>query len=152
MIFENAMSGRWRGPNGVEVPEHRHVQAEAALVGPARDARTSSLRDPIRGEGALGVSSGVGYRSASPYTDDEEANTHLRPVAGRRLEDALRREHVPADVQRKDVAEAPHSCLRREVENTVEPGEVELRLREVEPPHVRGRERCPPSAGRRSSR
>ena len=58
--------------------------------------------------------------------------------AGRRgrLEDPLAREHVPLDVEREDVPEAAHSRLPGEMEDTVPAREVELVVREVEPPHV----------------
>ena len=63
-----------------------------------------------------------------------EDDTHA--VAGRRLEHALRGEHVAAQVEREDVAEAPHPRLAGEVEDAVEPAEVELVLGQVEPEHV----------------
>jgi hypothetical protein len=44
----------------------------------------------------------------------------------------VRREHVPADVDGKHVAEAAHPGLRREMEDTVDAVEVERLLCEVE--------------------
>ncbi len=48
----------------------------------------------------------------------------------------MRREQVPADVDREDVAEAAHARLRGEVEDAVDAVEIECILREVEPPDV----------------
>ena len=56
----------------------------------------------------------------------------LDAVARGGLEDPLRREHVPAEVEREDVAEAPHARLPREVEDAVEAAEVERVLGEVD--------------------
>ena len=56
----------------------------------------------------------------------------LDAVARGRLEDALRREHVPAQVEREDVAEAAHAGLPGEVEDAVEAREVELVLGQVD--------------------
>ena len=50
----------------------------------------------------------------------------MTPVARGGLEDALRGEHVVAQVEREHVAEAAHAGLRREVEDAVEAREVEL--------------------------
>ena len=57
-------------------------------------------------------------------------------VPGRRLEHTLRREDVPLDVEREDVAEAPHPGLAGKVEDAVEPEEVDLVDGEVDAANV----------------
>ncbi len=52
------------------------------------------------------------------------------------LEDALRRDQVPADVERKDLAEAPDTRLRREMEDPVDAIEREWLGGEIEAAHV----------------
>ena len=54
-------------------------------------------------------------------------------VARRRLEEALRGEHVALEVRLEDVAEAPHARLARQVEDAVDAREVDRVAREVEP-------------------
>src|SRR5258707_3107285 len=45
-------------------------------------------------------------------------------------------EKVPPDIERKDVSEAAHTRLAREVEDAVDPVQVERLLREVEAKNV----------------
>ena len=60
---------------------------------------------------------------------EDDANA----VAGRRLEEALRGEHVALEVRLEHVAEAAHARLTGEVEDPVEAGEVDRIAGEVEP-------------------
>ena len=82
-----------------------------------------------RGSDVLGgrVRLGLAVDRRRRREDDADA------VARRRLEEALRGEHVPLEVGLEDVAEAAHARLPREVEDAVEPGEVDRVAREVEP-------------------
>src|SRR5207302_8790730 len=59
------------------------------------------------------------------------------PGTGRRLEDLLAREQVAADVEREVAPPARADArLPGEVKDTVEPGEVEPAVREVDPPEL----------------
>ena len=53
-----------------------------------------------------------------------------------RLEDPLRRDQVPANVEREDVAEAADARLRREMEDPVDAGEIERLLGQIDAAHV----------------
>ena len=91
---------------------------------------------PYGETGAGGVSSGVGYRSASPYTDDDEAKTTRTPSRAAASNTRCEASTLSLDVEREDVAEAAHARLAGEVEDAVEAREVELVHGQVEPPHV----------------
>ena len=126
------MSGRCLRPERVEVAEHDAVEPELAPVRRG-EMLAGELRDPVRRERlrrrVLGrrVALGGAVDRRRRGEDDPDA------VARGRLEHALRREHVPAQVEREDVAEAPDARLPGEMEDAVEAGEVELVLGEVEP-------------------
>ena len=60
----------------------------------------------------------------------------MRRSARSRLEQALGGEHIVAHVVREDVAEAAHARLRGEMEDTVEAGQVENVVGQVEPQHL----------------
>jgi hypothetical protein len=96
----------------------------------------AELRDPVRRDGArLAVlARRIALRLAvdGRRRRDDDANARGRA----RFEDALRREQVPPDVDRKDVAEAAHARLRREMEDAVDAVEVELLVGEVDAQHL----------------
>ena len=85
-----------------------------------------------RGCGVLGrrIRLGVAVDGRRRGEDDAHAGLH----AG--LEDALRRDQVPANVEREDLAEAPDARLRGEMEDAVDAVEVEWLLGEIEAAHV----------------
>ena len=93
----------------------------------------SELRDPVRRDRARGdalrgrVLLGLAVDRRGGSEDDAYA------VARGRLEEALRREQVAVEVGLEDIAEAPHARLAREVEDAVDPPEVDRVAREVEP-------------------
>ena len=100
------------------------VGALLSLAGELRDAvgRTRPRH------GLLG--SGIALGCAVNRRGRREDDTHL--VARGGLEHALRGEHVAAQVEREDVAEAAHAGLARQMEQAVQAREVQLVLGEVD--------------------
>ena len=97
---------------------------------------TGELRDPVRRDRRRHhvLRRRIDLRVAVDRGRRGEHDTH--GGAARRREDALAREYVLANVEREHVAEAAHAGLGGEVEHTVEAGEVERILGEVEPGDV----------------
>ena len=116
---------------------HREV-AQHYGVGAVRvcELLAPELRDPVRRDrartGVLGrrIRLSLAVHGGRRGEDDAHACAHAR------LEDALRRDQVPAHVQREDVAEAADARLCGQMEDTVHTIEVERFLGEVETAHI----------------
>ncbi len=119
----------------VEVPQHDHVQAEAARRG-VGEVLTGELGDAVRryrtrrhvlcGRVHLGVA-----------VDRRRRREHDTHTAVRRcLEQSLRGEHVPLEVRLEHVAEAAHTGLPGEVEDAVDAAKVDRIAGEVDAPDV----------------
>ena len=105
-------------PERVEVAQHHAVEAELARVR-SREVLAPELRDPVRRERARRRLLGRRVALGGAVDRRRRREDDLHAVAHRSLEDALRREQVPAQVRREDVAEAAHAGLPGEVEHPV---------------------------------
>ena len=118
-------------PVGVEVPQDDAPEPELACVR-VREVLRCELGDPVRGDrpghGVLG--SRIRGRIA---VDGGRGGEHgARASRDRCLEEPLAREDVLPYVQREDPAEAPDPRLRSEVEDAVDPGELERVLDQID--------------------
>ena len=123
------------GPKCVEESEHDTVETELAHVG-AGKVLARKLGDAVRRErlrlGVLRRRVALGRAVDGRGRREDDASA----VTPRGFEHALRGKDVAAQVERENVAEAPHARLAGEMEHPVEAREVEGIHGEVDALHV----------------
>ena len=118
-------------PERVEVADDDAVEAELAPIRVC-ELLAGELADPVGRERVRRRLLGRRIPLGGAVDGRGRREHDLDPVARGRLEDPLRGEHVPAEVEREDVAEAAHARLPGEMEDAVEAGEVERILGQVD--------------------